>query len=127
MLDMKEVGSNQIRPDLPDVTTQASESKRIAQLDVDITQLGIKRVVLVPILQAVIEHDQALLPGGGNPYQPRIEADHFRYIIVLNQVDPVQCRREVDFGSQASEPRDEVTLRKFDIIPVVGCRDRKIL
>jgi len=59
------------------------ESKRIAELDIDVAQLRHKRVVLVAVLQTVIEDNQGLPACFGYPYESRIQAKYFRYVVIL--------------------------------------------
>ena len=79
-----------------------------------------ERVVLVAVGDAVVQDDETFPAGFGNPVQAAVEADGFGEVVVLDQVDPGQGRREHVLKRHRGQPHDEVAARQRHIIDLVA-------
>ena len=66
----------------------------------------------------MVQHDEGFASSLWNPVEAAIEADTFRRVVVLNQIDPGQAVRKYVVDADSSETQIEFPLRKLN--PVVA-------
>src|SRR3970282_1870885 len=72
------------------------ETKRVVEFDRGFGRKSIEAIIAIEILHVAIQHEKGFPSRLGYPVQPRVDTDDFRHVVVLNQRDPAQSRREND-------------------------------
>ena len=66
---------------------------------------------MVEVVDVVVQHEKRFAPGLRDPVQTAVDADRLADVVVLNEVDPRQLRREHGLDRPAQHADDEVAVR----------------